>query len=227
MNNKFIKRVAAVVLGVAVLSTCAFASTIEGTSSYSDPTLSFSYKSAADKVSYIAYAATEAADGSYTLGNIVAIGQADNNTADEVVPVRVDISESLLGDATHIVIKSGDSAGTTVDQDVVLAVEEFETAMSATSTGTHTVTMGGVTYNDVPTFKVSFKNNVRGTATVTGFTAKAPGKEDHTIEGSNISKAITYSGTGSMEIENIYLVGAPADYIAAGITLVPEISFVK
>ena len=221
MNNKFIKRVAAVVLGVAVLSTCAFASTLTN-AGYEEATLGFSYASTADKVSYIAYAATEADGGGYTLGNIVAIGQADDNTTGG--NVSVGISAALLGDATHIVIKSGDSAGATVAQTEVLAVEEFETAMAATSTGTHTVTMGGVTYNDVPTFKVSFKNNVAGTATVTKLTAKAAGLADHEL--SSIG-TIQYNGKGSVEIDNIYLVGAPADYIAAGITLVPEISFVK
>lgn len=221
MNNKFIKRVAAVVLGVAVLSTCAFATTLSG-AGYEDATLSFSYASDADKVSYIAYAATEAEEGGFTLGNIVAIGQIDDNTGND--EVEVGISANLLGDATHIVIKSGDSDGITVAQTEVLAVEEYETAMVPMSTGTHTVEMGGVIYNDVPTFKVTFKNNVEGTATVTKLTATAPGLAPHEL--SSIG-TIKYEGKGTLEVNNIYLVGAPADYIAAGIALVPEISFVK
>lgn len=123
MDNKIFKRIVAAAAGVTMLGTCAFATGLT-TASYEDGTLSFDYTVAegATKVTYLAYAATVAGendttvttvgDTNYVLGNIVAVNQLDE--IPETNSEDVAISADLLGEATHIVLMSGDDLGSDV-----------------------------------------------------------------------------------------------------------------
>ena len=141
MNNKFIKRVAAVVLGVAVLSTCAFAATISDGSTYSSGTLTFGYTTTGEKVSYIAYAAEASTDG-YTLGNIVAVNQIDNS-AESVANNSVTISSTLLGDAGYIVLQSGDDQGVYTQVAIPTSDYAIKSTSRVNNNNSVTVEVGG------------------------------------------------------------------------------------
>lgn len=154
MNNKIFKRIVAAAAGVTMLGTCAFATGLT-TASYSDGTLSFDYTVAegASKVTYLAYAATVAGEGdttfttvngtNYVLGNIVAVNQLDE--IPEATSESVAISADLLGEATDIVLMSGDDLGS----DVAYAVAPVVTAPT---TEAYTVTfMDGTTVLDTKT----------------------------------------------------------------------------
>ena len=134
MNNKLFKRIVAAAASAVMLGSCAFATTLSNVG-YVDGagnvgTLSFTYNNGdADKVTYVAYAATRLADGDttsvvgytdangtkYVLGEMVAINQFDNlaaATADKAETVPVDSTK--LANADAIVLKSGDSKGSPV-----------------------------------------------------------------------------------------------------------------
>lgn len=123
MNNKIFKRIVAAAAGVTMLGTCAFATGLTA-ASYEKGTLSFDYTVAegATKVTYLAYAATVAGENdetfttvngtNYVLGNIVAVNQLDE--IPETKSEAVAISADLLGEATNIVLMSGDDLGSEV-----------------------------------------------------------------------------------------------------------------
>lgn len=133
MDNKIFKRIVAAAAGVTMLGTCAFATGLTA-ASYEDGTLSFDYTVAegATKVTYLAYAATVAGENdttfttvdgtNYVLGNIVAVNQLDE--IPETKSEAVAISADLLGEATNIVLMSGDDLGS----DVALAAVATTTA---------------------------------------------------------------------------------------------------
>lgn len=153
MDNKIFKRIVAAAAGVTMLGTCAFATGLTA-ASYEEGTLSFDYTVAegATKVTYLAYAATVAGeddttfttvDGTnYVLGNIVAVNQLDE--IPETKSEAVAISADLLGEATNIVLMSGDDLGS----DVALAA--VPTASAADETYTVTF-MDGETVLDTKT----------------------------------------------------------------------------
>lgn len=207
MNNKFIKRVAAVVLGVAVMSTCAFASSVTSVN-YVDAGKTLSYEinnaAGADKISYIAYAG----ETEETAETIVAVNQIDD--ASGTASDTVSISENLLGDSKVIVFMTGDSEGSDVDKEVVY-VKDFVAATTQKNAGTNSVEFNNFTYTNVPVFDVEV-TVYNGTYKITGI--KAEGREEAwTIP------AVT--GTGTLSVKNIYVLGAPEDVVAAGIKLSP------
>lgn len=151
MDNKIFKRIVAAAAGVTMLGTCAFATGLT-TASYEDGTLSFDYTVAegATKVTYLAYAATVAGENdttfttvdgtNYVLGNIVAVNQLDE--IPETKSEAVAISADLLGEATNIVLMSGDDLGS----DVALAAVATTTVPDA-PTYEYNVALQNVTYN--------------------------------------------------------------------------------
>ena len=214
MNNKFIKRVAAVVLGVAVLSTCAFAASVTN-GSYSDK-LYFTLDTTQDKVSYIAYAS----DAESSVGTIVAIGQIDNDS-DNTEALSIPVSASLLGDASHILIKSGDSAGGAASELLIPAAAYTHSVTCTEATGV---------YGDIhhaPQYKISVKVNKDGSLVLNSLTAKTEGYEDHALGTIGTLKAITdttFASGATLEV-NFVLAGAPEAQVAAGIELVPDFTF--
>jgi len=174
MDNKIFKRIVAAAAGVAMLGTCAFATSLT-TASYSDGTLSFDYTVAdgATKVTYLAYAATVAGesdetfttvDGTkYVLGNIVAVNQLDE--IPETTTESVAISADLLGEATNIVLMSGDDLGS----DVALA------AVATASTYTVSFEIAAELGLTAPTAI----ETTTGKATL----PEAPAKEGYTFDG--------------------------------------------
>lgn len=216
MNNKFIKRVAAVVLGVAVLSTCAFAAPSISGESYTS-TLNFSIASSADKVSYIAYASEDGV----AAGNIVAIGQIDNNVSGDSFSIPV--SADLLGSAKYIIIKSGDTSGVAATPKVVsLPVSDYVAAVVCTeATGV---------YGDIchaPQYKISVEFNKAGALVLNSLTAKTAGYADHALTKIDTLKALTdtaFAKDAELEV-NFVLAGAPEAQVAAGIELVPDFTF--
>lgn len=225
MNNKIVKRFAAVALGAAVLSTCAFASTITSADyAKADATLTYAISSTADKISYIAYAATKVADGtegatvvdgtSYTLGEIVAVNQIDDNTTGGSNGT-VSIDSAKLTGATHVVLMSGDSNGELGK--VAMAIDDFAIATAIKNTGKFEVKIGDKTYTDCPNFKVDVTANKGGTLTVTGLKKVVNGVET-AIESTKITgtlpTGISITAGSSYTIENIYVVGMSAEDLA-------------
>lgn len=206
MNNKFIKRVAAVVLGVAVMSSCAFATTIGDATAYdkSSRVLTFAYEieGEADKVSYIAYAGpTEE-----TAETIVAVNQIDGATG---VTETINISADLLGDANVIVLQTGDSAGSAVEE-TVLYVNDY-VAETATAKSTEITSADGkFTYTNVPCFDVKV-NIVKSGYTFKGF-KQVDGTK--TWDSSKIENMPTITGTGEIEINNVYFIGVPEEEVS-------------
>ena len=150
MNNKLFKRIVAAAASAVMLGSCAFATNLSNVGYVAGAgnvgTLSFTYNNGeADKVTYVAYAATKAAAGTdanavevngtkYVLGEMVAINQFDNlaaATADKAETVPVDSTK--LANADAIVLKSGDSKGSPVAiQAVALANEPVVTGYTVT-----------------------------------------------------------------------------------------------
>lgn len=205
MNNKFLKRVAAVVLGAVVISTCAFASTVTD-AGYSDLSLSYeiSNDSGADKISYIAYAGADEA----TAETIVAVNQIDN--AGSTASDTVSISSNLLGDSKVIVFMTGDSKGSAVDKEVVF-VQDYVAATTQKNAGTNTVEFNNFTYTNVPVFDVDV-TVYNGVYKITGL--KAEGRD-------GVWAIPEITGTGTLSVKNVYVLGAPEDVVAAGIKLSP------
>lgn len=142
MNNKLFKRIVAAAASAVMLGSCAFATTLSNVGYVAGTgdvgTLSFTYNNGnADKVTYVAYAATKLADGDttsvvgytdangtkYVLGEMVAINQFDNltaATADAAGTVEtVPVDKTKLANADAIVLKSGDSLGSAVAVEAV------------------------------------------------------------------------------------------------------------
>ncbi len=100
MKVKTLKRLTALLIAVVMLSTCAFAAGLSNaTYNKEDNTINFTYEPGnAEKVTYLAYAATDA-DGDGTLEKtdvIVAIDQIDNvpaEVADQNVSVKIDTAK--------------------------------------------------------------------------------------------------------------------------------------
>lgn len=223
MNNKIVKRFAAVVLGVAVLSTCAFASTITSADyAKATTTLTYNINSTADKISYIAYAATKVADGtegatvvdgtSYTLGEIVAVNQIDNHTAGDTGNTAVSIAEAKLSGATHVVLMTGDSAGAAVAKKA-MAIDEYAIATSIQNAGTLKVTIGDTTYSDCPNFNVEVTINKAGGAKFTGLKKVYNGVEENFSSVTGLPSNVTTIGAtgGKITLANVYIVGIPTD----------------
>ena len=214
MNNKFIKRVAAVVLGVAVLSTCAFAASVTN-GSYSDK-LYFTLDTTQDKVSYIAYAS----DAESSVGTIVAIGQIDNDS-DNTEALSIPVSASLLGDASHILIKSGDSAGGAASELLIPAAAYTHSVTCTEATGV---------YGDIhhaPQYKINVKLNKAGKLALNSLTAKTEGYADHALTDiSELTKLtnVNFAEGASLEV-NFVLAGAPEAQVEAGIELVHDFTF--
>ena len=217
MNNKFIKRVAAVVLGVAVLSTCAFATTIvEADTKYTaNDTVTFSYSAAGDKVSYIAYSVSGGEEK-----EIVAIGQIDDSAASD--EISIPISASKLAYCEAIMLKTGDSNG---NYDEYL-VEEY-TATSSTSTAD--VVIEGNTFTDLATITIEAKGKNPGKYTLAGLKATV-GKETKTfatsVDGVAFPTVNVSDAGGDIALGNIYLVGLTEDQLdAAAINVVPDFTY--
>lgn len=217
MNNKFIKRVAAVVLGVAVLSTCAFAAPVISGESYTS-TLNFSIASNADKVSYIAYASE---DGE-ALGNIVAIGQIDNNVSGGG-SFNLPVSSSLLGDAKFIIIKSGDTSGVAAKpKTITLSVADYVAAVTLVNNGKEAITVDGKQFINAPEYTFSVEFNKAGSVTVNKLVANG----SHEISGAKLNElASTTFASGAKLNVNFFLAGAPEADIAAGIALEADCTF--
>ena len=156
MNNKLFKRIVAAAASAVMLGSCAFATTLSNVSydgSADNGVLSFTYNNGkADKVTYVAYAATKATaetdanavevNGTkYVLGEMVAINQFDGLTvgtdaapaADTPVAVKIDKTKLTNAAATDIVLKSGDSLGSTVAvQAIALATTPVTTERTIT-----------------------------------------------------------------------------------------------
>lgn len=220
MNNKIVKRFAAVVLGVAVLSTCAFASTITSADyAKATTTLTYNINSTADKISYIAYAATKVADGtegatvvdgtSYTLGEIVAVNQIDGHTGGDTGNTAVSIAEAKLSGATHVVLMTGDSNGADVAKKA-MAIDEFAYSSTVTNSETLEVKIGDVTYSNCPNVTVNVTANKGGKMAVTTLKKVVGGAEDNftNIYGT-LPSNVTVTAGSSYSIENIYVVGVP------------------
>ena len=231
MNNKFIKRAASVVLGVAVLSTCAFAANDITGAGYSEETISFSYSSTADKVSYIAYAATQDAEGTtnvggenYTLGNIVAVNQIDDNTGAGSVSVAIDPTK--LGSATHLIIMSGDSAGGygSASVQVAIPVEDFDYTTNTEITAKE-IKLGGTTYTDTPVVKLTITPNKSGTLSVTGLSHTYNEQTEAFSSVQNLPTNVTVTADSGYVIDNIYVIGAPQEAIDGGFTVNATVDF--
>lgn len=216
MNNKFIKRVAAVVLGVAVMSTCAFASTVVDTTNYVDQTKTLTFAidnaSGADKISYIAYAGED----EETAETIVAVNQIDDAEVTETATVS--ISENLLGDAKVIVFMTGDSNGTAVDEKVLDVDDYIASAEIVNKDDGFKVDFedgSDFYYTNVPKIDVNV-NIKKGTYTFKGIKIKG---NKITEEGTNEQvKTISIpdiAGTGPVYIYNLYVLGATADEAAS------------
>lgn len=181
MNNKLFKRIVAAAASAVMLGSCAFATTLSNVSydgSADNGVLSFTYNNgAADKVTYVAYAATRATDTDtnavtvngtkYVLGEMVAINQLDNlaaATADAAgTPETVPVDKTKLANADAIVLKSGDSLGSAV------AVE----AVALQTTPDYTTKTENVTYNGIAgTIVRVYGLDATKVVTVDGVTAK-------------------------------------------------------
>lgn len=231
MNNKIVKRFAAVVLGVAVLSTCAFASRIDSADyAKANTTLTYNIYSDADKISYIAYAATKAASAEgatevngtyYTLGEIVAVNQIDGHAAGNTGNTAVSIAEAKLSGATHVVLMSGDSNGAQVAK-TAMPIDEYAIATSIQNEDTLEVKIGDTTYSDCPNFKVEVTINKTGKYKVTGFTRVYNGEENPlTLVGGTLPEI---DGTGSMTMNNVYVVGMPKDTDVSKLSIKPVVT---
>ena len=182
MNNKLFKRIVAAAASAVMLGSCAFATTLSNVG-YVDGagnvgTLSFTYNNGdADKVTYVAYAATKAAAGTdanavevngtkYVLGEMVAINQFDNlaaATADTAETVPVDSTK--LANADAIVLKSGDSKGSPVAVEAVALANEPVIE--------YTTALQDVTYNNIAgTIVRIYGLDTTKVVTVDGVTAK-------------------------------------------------------
>lgn len=166
MNNKLFKRIVAAAASAVMLGSCAFATTLSNVSydgSADNGVLSFTYNNGkADKVTYVAYAATRATDTDtnavtvngtkYVLGEMVAINQFDNLAAAAAdaagTPETVPVDKTKLANADAIVLKSGDSLGSPV------AVEAV--ALQTAPATEHTITFANVQEGyATPTLKVA------------------------------------------------------------------------
>lgn len=216
MNNKFIKRVAAVVLGVAVLSTCAFAATVtEADTKYiANDTVTFSYSTTGDKVSYIAYAVSNGVEG-----EIVAIGQIDDSAASD--EIEIPISAAKLAYCEAIKIKTGDSAGV---YDEYL-VEEY-TATSSTSTAD--VVIEGNTFTDLATITIAATGKNPGKYTLAGLKATV-GEETKTfatsVDGVAFPTVNVGEAGGDIALGNIYLVKLTDEQLGSAITVIPDFEY--
>ena len=236
MNNKFIKRAAAVILGVCVLSTCAFAANDVTNAGYTEEstTLSFTYGSSADKVSYIAYAATQDAEGAttvgdqkYTLGDIVAVNQIDDNAGSDTVSVAIDAAK--IGGATHIVIMSGDSAGdfgSSAVQVAAIPIEDFEYS-ETTSISETEITLNDTLYTDVPIATYTFTPNKTGKATITKLYHVLSGEKGEFKTVQNLPSNITITADSQVVVDNIYVLGAPEAAVTGGFTIEADIEFTE
>lgn len=214
MNNKFIKRVAAVVLSVAVLSTCAFATAINesATKFNANDKVTFVYTTSGDKVSYIAYAVK---NGVVT-NEIVAIGQEDNVTNGGTVNISIDADKLAYCEA--IEIHSGDSTGA---EKVTFKVEEYEITTNKVSKDAQVI--DGYTFTDLATVSIAGTGKNAGNYTLAGLKATV-GEEPKTIP--VITPAITVGNDGySFTVGNIYLVGLDETQLAADISVLPNIIY--
>ena len=217
MNNKFIKRVAAVVLGVAVLSSCAFATVInESNTKYTgNNTVTFSYTTSANaSVSYIAYAVSNGVEG-----EVVAVGQIDDSSASN--SVSIPISADKLKYCEAINIYSGDSNGTTKD---TFKVEEYTHSASAEIGN---IEENGITFTDVATVNITATGKNPGTYTLSGLKGVI-GEESNPLTSlgkafpSNISVG---EAGGSINVGKIYLIGLTGDQLTGTIDVVPDFTF--
>ena len=231
MNNKIVKRFAAVVLGVAVLSTCAFASTIDSADyAKTTTTLTYNITSTADKISYIAYAATKtdattatAIDGAYynVSDVIVAVNQIDDNTSGSNGTVSIDSAK--LNGYTHIVLMSGDSDGAVVSMKA-MTIDEYAIATSIQNSGTLEVTIGDTTYSDCPNFKVEVTANKAGTLTVTGLKKVLDGVESDFSAVYGLPAGTTVTADSKITLNNVYVVGMPAGTDVSKLEIKPVVT---
>ena len=183
MNNKLFKRIVAAAASAVMLGSCAFATTLSNVGYVAGTgdvgTLSFTYNNGnADKVTYVAYAATKATaetdanavtvNGTkYVLGEMVAINQFDNLAAAAAdaagTPETVPVDKTKLANADAIVLKSGDSLGSPVAVEAVA----LQTAPDYT-TATENVTYNGIAGTIVRVYGLDATKVV----TVDGVTAK-------------------------------------------------------
>jgi len=220
MNNKFIKRIAAVVLGVAVLSTCAFATVInESATKYTgNNSVTFSYETTAgDDVSYIAYAVSNGAEG-----EIVAVGQVDDSAAAGTVSIAIDADKLAYCEAINIY--SGDSTG---GAKASFKVEEYTHSASAV---VEDIVLGGETFEDVATITITATGKNPGTYTLAGLKGIVGGVSKELTKKSDAAFPSIEVGSagGAINVGNIYLVGLDdAQLAAAGsIDVVPDFTFV-
>ena len=212
MNNKLIKLVAVVVLSVMALGTCAFASEIAENPTYTKESalISFDLEPAAGatQMTYVAYAGN-------TGGTILAIDQIDA----EAKTVNVTIDADKIGDAEQIVLNSGDDVSDTRDQETISLSEAVvgKSVFTNKDDELKSVTVNGVTYKNVPLFSVAVTTTKASekTFTVTGLVAKATGMEDHALKLSEGCAWPSIKGETTFTIDNIYLIGAPAEFINA------------
>ena len=159
MDNKLFKRIVAVAASAVMLTSSAFATVLNNVT-YTEGNLGFSYDPQnATKVTYLAYAAREAATGEtgnytdptngtkYVFGEIVAVNQLDGSeVVAEGATLNVPVNSDLLvvGEdaATNIVLMSGDDKSNSADTKVV-------------------------TLAQTPAVKVTFMNGAETVATLT------------------------------------------------------------
>lgn len=218
MNNKLIKLVAVVVLSVMALGTCAFASTITDAGySHSSTAISFTLTPAegAEQMTYVAYAGS-------TGGTIVAIDQV----ASTATAQNVTIDSSKLADATQIVINSGDDKSNTSSQ-VVLPLAEvkvFDAVFKNKDNERRQVVVNGETYQNVPLFslKIEKLSDTAKTLSIDSLVAKAESQGIENVLTVTEGAIPRISGKGEIVVDNIYLIGAPAEFLTAeDATIVP------
>ena len=236
MNNKILKSVIAVFAIVALLGTCAFAATTTGVSdAVEDNSFEFTYTvDSADKIAYVAYAAVASVEGfegltaeiggeSYDLTAIIAIDQIDGLSAGSDT-VTVKYLEENLGDATHIVVKAGDSLGTSLN-DGLIPVVVFNIETGELTYGT-TVEIDGVTYEEgvyTANGEATLTGTPAGTTAVVTATVTYDGApHDATITPATLTNVTIVGGKLGYKIAIINL---PEDIDTAKIGITPAISF--
>lgn len=218
MNNKLIKLMAVVVLSVMVLGTCAFASTVSNPT-YTKESALISFNVAAGEgatqVTYIAYADA-------TNGTIIAIDQI--SAAEAAVPQNVTIDAGKITNAEKIVICSGDDVTNAASTATISLAEVVVGKSVCTNKDTMSVTFNAgtdeeITYTNVPVFKVDVTaTKATGkTLAVTGLTAKSTATGEHALntEGVELPSITCGEEGGTLTVDNVYVIGAPAEFITA------------
>lgn len=222
MNNKFIKRVAAVVLSVAVLSTCAFAATIESAEYTGNRWVTFSYETKAGaSVSYIAYAVSGGNEG-----EIVAVGQVDDS--DESGTVNITMNNSKLKYCEAINIYVGDDTG---DTKVKKGLQEY-TYLTDIKVGTAEapIDVNGDKVYDVVKTAMTVTANQAGEYALNSLKVKVGDEEKEFSLGTTEGETTVYPSYEATEgaeitVDNIYLAGLNDEQLAKTITIVPNIVY--